>query len=95
MAGGDLLTVKDLLGHKKIDMTLCYSHLSCGHKMKAVQMLDCLGGEGEKLLTSTQMSGIKKTIPCLTITPCSLDCVCNRPELKGELGHKKRKTFVE
>ncbi|MCK5613198.1 site-specific integrase [Candidatus Pacearchaeota archaeon] len=40
MAGVDLLTVKELLGHKTIEMTLRYSHLSGEHKMKAVQTLE-------------------------------------------------------
>ena len=48
MGGVDLLTVKELLGHKKIDMTLRYSHLSCGHKFKAVQTLDNLGEKEER-----------------------------------------------
>ncbi len=40
MAGIDLTTVKELLGHKDITMTLRYSHLAPGHKRKAVQVLD-------------------------------------------------------
>ena len=39
MNGVDLLTVKELLGHKSIDMTLRYSHLSASHKHKAVDSL--------------------------------------------------------
>ena len=40
MAGVDLATVKDLLGHKTIQMTLRYSHLSADHKASAVNRLD-------------------------------------------------------
>lgn len=40
MAGVDLMTVKELLGHKTIEMTLRYSHLSCSHKQRAVQSLN-------------------------------------------------------
>jgi len=40
MAGVDLTSVKELLGHKDITMTLRYSHLAPGHKRKAVQVLD-------------------------------------------------------
>ena len=40
MSGADLTTVKELLGHKKIDMTLRYSHLSPDHKRRAVEVLD-------------------------------------------------------
>lgn len=40
MAGVDLTTVKDLLGHKSLAMTLRYSHLSPAHHTKAVDLLD-------------------------------------------------------
>ncbi len=40
MAGVDLMTVKELLGHKTMEMTLRYSHLSCSHKQRAVQALN-------------------------------------------------------
>ena len=39
MRGNDLRTVQELLGHRKIEMTLRYSHLSPAHKMTAVQTL--------------------------------------------------------
>jgi integrase len=40
MAGVDLVSVKELLGHKTLTMTMRYSHLSHGHKRKAVNALD-------------------------------------------------------
>lgn len=40
MAGVDLKTVQELLGHKTLTMTLRYSHLSPAHKVKAVDILD-------------------------------------------------------
>ena len=40
MAGVDLVSVKELLGHKSLTMTMRYSHLSHGHKRKAVNVLD-------------------------------------------------------
>lgn len=43
MAGVDLMTVKELLGHKTLSMTLRYSHLSCQHKQRAVQSLNLTG----------------------------------------------------
>jgi integrase len=40
MAGVDITTVKDLLGHKTLTMTLRYAHLAPSHKAKAVDVLD-------------------------------------------------------
>lgn len=40
MAGVDLRTVQELLGHKTITMTLRYAHLSEAHKREAVKALE-------------------------------------------------------
>jgi site-specific recombinase XerC len=40
MAGVDIMTVKELLGHKTLAMTLRYSHLSPKHLVKALSILD-------------------------------------------------------
>ena len=39
MSGIDLNTVRELMGHKDITMTLRYSHLSPNHKQRAVDTL--------------------------------------------------------
>ncbi len=39
MNGVDLPTVKEILGHREIEMTLRYSHLAPAHKAKAVEKL--------------------------------------------------------
>ncbi len=44
MAGVDLRTVQELMGHKAIEMTLRYSHLSPGHQLEAVQRLNLKRG---------------------------------------------------
>jgi integrase len=38
----DIMTVKELLGHKTLAMTLRYAHLAPAHKLKALEMLDQL-----------------------------------------------------
>lgn len=40
MGGVDITTVKELLGHKTLTMTLRYTHLAPSHKVKAVDILD-------------------------------------------------------
>ena len=47
MAGVDLTSIRELLGHKSLAMTMRYAHLAPGHKRRAVNMLD-------KVLKSTQ-----------------------------------------
>jgi orotidine-5'-phosphate decarboxylase len=49
MAGIDITTVKELLGHKTLTMTLRYAHLAPSHKVKAVDILD-------QTLTTSQTS---------------------------------------
>lgn len=53
MSGIDIKTVQELLGHKSIEMTLRYSHLSPDHKRKAVDVL------GNRI--STKMTQTPKT----------------------------------
>jgi len=40
MAGIDITTIKELLNHKSLTMTLRYAHLAPSHKIKAVEVLD-------------------------------------------------------
>ena len=43
MSGAALPTVKELMGHKDITMTLWYPHFSSAHKHSAVRTLEWLG----------------------------------------------------
>jgi integrase len=40
MEGVDIMTVKELMGHKDLTMTLRYAHLAPNHKMRAINILD-------------------------------------------------------
>jgi integrase len=52
MAGVDLTTVKELMGHKHIAMTLRYAHLAPGHKRSAIAVLDRLGEKVPTIFTT-------------------------------------------
>ncbi len=53
MAGVDLRTVQELMGHKTIKMTLRYSHLSPTHTLEAVNKL-CLSNQAGSTKGSTE-----------------------------------------
>lgn len=40
MAGVDIVTIKEILGHKTMTMALRYAHLAPSHKKKAVEALE-------------------------------------------------------
>lgn len=52
MAGVDLTTVKELMGHKHITMTLRYAHLAPGHKRSAIAVLDRPGEKVPSIFTT-------------------------------------------
>ena len=57
MAGVDITTVKELLGHKTLTMTLRYAHLAPSHKVKAVDILDSTLSKSPNYTKTVQSSG--------------------------------------
>ena len=57
MSGADIVTVKELLGHKSIKMTMRYSHLSQQHKKEIVERLTKKGGKkyGHNMVTINEL----------------------------------------
>ena len=62
MAGVPLPTVAELLGHRSIEMTKRYSHLSPNHKANAVRVLDSLSDESKERQSVKEGDSIPKLI---------------------------------
>ena len=56
MNGADLNTVRELLGHKSLKMTLRYAHLSSAHKDRAIGLIDRALGAGKARRRSRQVT---------------------------------------
>ncbi|MGA2191953.1 MAG: site-specific integrase [Nitrospirota bacterium] len=69
MAGVDITTVKELLGHKTLTMTLRYAHLAPAHKVKALDILDrTLSAENPNRTKTAQKRGYE--LSSAPVTPC-------------------------
>ena len=62
MAGVDLTTVKELLGHKEIAMTLRYTRLSTDHKQRAGNALEQFGGKVPAIFTTGQEQRTRRSL---------------------------------
>jgi len=72
MASVDLNTIRELMGHKSLKMTLRYAHLSSNHKNQAVDLLNrCLNGTVDTNLTHGETEANKicneNNISCLMV----------------------------
>ncbi len=68
MAGIDLVTVKEILGHSKIEMTMKYAHPTPENKRRAVNVLASIFEPGEKKLVTirSQEPKSKEASPLLS-----------------------------
>jgi len=83
MAGVDLTSVKELLGHKSLTMTMRYSHLSPTHKRKAVNTLDqVLNNGGEEKVTSQFGSQFKAITPTASHKSLENKCALKESNLR-------------
>src|SRR5208337_230704 len=69
MAGVDIRTVQELMGHKTIQVTLRYAHLAPQHQLEAVQRL-CDTGTVQNGATGTRTS----TSDLASATPITASC---------------------
>ena len=64
MSGADLNTVRELLGHKSIKMTMRYAHLSPTHNRRAIELIDraFAGTQVTQKLTQEQSEAVSSSL---------------------------------
>jgi len=72
MSGADLMTAKELLGHKSIKMTMRYSHLSPDYKRQAIDKMDTYMDTKEKEQRSNSSKLLKNLAPQVGLEPTTL-----------------------
>ncbi len=63
MAGVDLRTVQELMGHKSIEMTVRYSHLAPKHTLAAVELLSAPSPATENTSTVNISTALDSSVP--------------------------------
>lgn len=71
MDGVDIMTVKELMGHKTLAMTLRYAHLAPGHKTRAVTVLDRIMAEKVLLPGTVESQAAEASVRIVPINPLS------------------------
>ena len=71
MAGVDLPTVQELMGHKDISMTLRYTHLSSDYKQRAVKALEQFGKKSHQFSQQEVGKGTNQSNKSLRINMLS------------------------
>jgi len=79
MAGVDLVSVKEILGHRDIQTTLRYTHLAPEHLLDAVNR-GSLSGTVTKTITSQEVEREGETQPVDVVArPTGLNSICPDP----------------
>lgn len=68
MAGVDINTVRELMGHKTLAMTLRYAHLAPSYKTRAVNILDQIIGEGQVLAANMSLNPPHREKVCSVVS---------------------------
>ncbi len=66
MDGVDLVSVRDFMGHKNIQMTMLYAHLAPAHRLAAIERLVSLGKavKGSKSPKPTDTMHLRPAVSC-------------------------------
>jgi len=70
MGGVDLPTVKDLMGHKRINMLLRYTHVPSDHLQHAVDILEQFAYQVPSMFTIGQINKLTKARKSLIFPLC-------------------------